>query len=334
MNKFVKKLTAIVGATSVFALCGCQQEITVTFDSVRPWHDGELSYERLVYAAEIFDTTDGADEDTRVRIAEGELSFALEELVRSEGSSGYSTLDMDFYVTYNDSAAEADKGKTDTIQSSTRFQTDSLVTSTMTKTVTLADRDGRDNLSYTLVADYFGTHKATRTFTSTGDEVTINIPQNAYFDNEMMYHLTRATSIGKGASTNFYMTNMFDSCTTGKFTRYTMSTKGDEATHTLDFNKWIEPWLVTEPDEENGEQAEEPAEPSDVCKVDCTRVSISINDSKSGPPYYVYFAEKSFTDGTRTHKKVPVKITYAQYTGSRQVRMTEYTLSSISFEKP
>ncbi len=322
------------------SLTACNQPTTVTFDTDRPWHDGAASYEKLDYSVAVYDTSNGASDDKRILIADGALSYVLQENTRAAGAAIFSELGMDFSVTYNAQAAEANRGKTDTITSKVEFHNDSLASSKMTKTVTLADRDGAKNNSYTVSADYFGEHKATRDMN--GKTKTMNIPQSTFCDNEMMIYLARATKIGKGSKTNFYLCNIFDSFLSGELTNYTMLASADDEFKNVKLGKWIEPLVVTEEEKDDGKdeekneeqettQADEPV--SDFYELPCYRVNINISADKHGPPYCVYYSSKDIKSDGKTHKKVPVKITYAEYTGTHQVRITEYTLTSLAFEK-
>ena len=334
MKRIKKSIGIITAAALALSLSACAQQTTVTFDTERPWHDGNASYEKLDYAVAIYDTTTSTSEDKRVLIASGALSYELKEKP-PEGSPTYTTtLDMSFSVTYNETAAEADRGKTDTITSNVEFHNDSLSSSYMTKQVDLADRDGLDNLSYSLEADYFGKHIATRVMNE--KERSMSIPQSTYCDNEMMIYLARATGISRGATTNFYLCNIFDSFLNGSLTNYTMAANADDSFQNVKLGKWIEPLVVVEEEEKKDEpetQADGDETDPDVYELPCYRVSISINADKHGPPYRVYYSSKDIKSDGKTHKKVPVKITYAEYTGSAQTRITEYTLTSLAFEK-
>ncbi len=319
---------AVMCATSAVALSACSTPITVTFDSVKPWHDVTASYEKLVYDVNIYDTSEGTLPEKRNRIAGGEMTYELTEGTRTEGSSSYSELIMNFSVTYDKAAGERDAGKTDTVTSRTEFQSDSLVTSKMEKTVTLEDRgDGAENLSYTITADYFDKHEATRTMSGKTD--TLSIPNATYYDNELMIYLARATAIANNAATSFYMTNLFDCFVNGEFGTYTMTASGDSVSRDVELGAWINGYVV-EPEPAEGEEAPQPS-PTGI--LPCTCVGIIINADRHGPPYYVYYSEKAFKAGDFTHKKVPVKISYAGYTGSKQTRVTEYVLKGLAFEK-
>ena len=126
-----------MSVVAALSLCACNTETAeTTFDKTMPWHDSvELaptgSYERLDYSVAIYDTTKGVADDKRIVIAEGEMSFELKESV------SYTSLAMDFAVTYNDAAPEADRGKTDRIQSEVEFESNSLAAKRSEKTVTL-----------------------------------------------------------------------------------------------------------------------------------------------------------------------------------------------------
>lgn len=324
-TKSKSKIFSIGLAVASVALCGCKNPITESFEATRPWHDTGASYEKLVYDVNIYDVRDGSEEDKRKVIAQGGLVYELTEQTRVDGSINYSRLRSDFSVTYNDDASEADRGLTDRITNSVEFQSDSLITSHMQKSVELADRDGATNNSYSIEADYFGTHKATLTMTGKDDAQpqTMTIPNNTYRDNEMMYYLARATAINKGATTNFNMTNIFDSFIKGEFTVYGMTASAGSETATVDIGDWVKDY---------GVEAVTDEEQNTSYPVPCYYVTIMINEAKHGPPHYVYYSEKPFTDGGKEHKKIPVKIFYYEYNGSKASKMTEFVLTSCSFE--
>lgn len=320
------KLFSVGLAVASVALCGCKTPVTESFEAERPWHDTGASYEKLEYAVNIYDVRDGSEEDKRKTIAQGGIVYELTEQTRVDGSIGYSRLESQFYVTYNDQAAEADRGLTDRITSSVEFQTDSLITSHMRKSVELADREGATNYSYSLEADYFGTHKATRTMTGTEDAEpqTLDIPNNTYRDNEMMYYLARATAISKNATVNFNMSNIFDSFVKGGFTVYGMTASAAAESVNVDIGDWVKDF---------GVEAVTDEEQNTSYPIPCYYVTVMINEAKHGPPHYVYYSEKPFAVGEKKHAKIPVKIFYYEYYGSNAAKMTEFVLTSCSFEK-
>lgn len=332
--KILKKSICIVAATAMaFSMSACTtQSITVSFDQERPWHDGASSYEQLNYTVAVYDTTNGTADDKRVLIADGTTSYTLEENTRQNGSTWYSTLNTDFTLTYNDKASETDKGKTDTVTSSVEFNNDSLSASKMQKTVTLAERTGVENLSYSLTSDYFN---ATASQTFKGKDSSLSLNHGTHYDNEMIFHLARATALDKGSGTYFYLTNVFDSFLNGSSTTYTMYVSCNEAFSDIAVGDWIQP-LVVEEEEENTDdetQTQDETDEQTPYTVPCYKASVSINAEKSGQPYVVYYSSKAIKSNDKTHKKVPLKITYAEYSGTTQTRITEYTLSSVVFEK-
>lgn len=323
MKNSTKKIAAIVSTAAAFALTGCATGITVTFETERPWHSGELSYEQLDYAVSIYDYENGADSE-RTLVADGTLGFTLNEKRADAATVGYTSLDMAFSVTYNNSAAEADRGKTDTITSSTEFQTDSLVTSTMTKTVALADRENVTNLSYTVTADYFGEKKTTRTYTATNETASLDIPTGSYYDNEMMFFLARATAISEGSSVYFTMTAPFDAFINNKLQVLNMVVATKAETAAIDVGDFVSGYGVEATTAEDGAVS---------YPVKCYETSISKSATKSGPPYVVYYSATPFTIGGKEHKKIPVKISYTEYNGNKVRRVTEYTLTGCAFDR-
>lgn len=324
MKNYAKKLSAIIAASAAFALAGCAQPITVVFESDRPWHSGELSFEKLGYSVGVYDTTAGTEDDKRVLIADGELVYTLNEKAPDASNIAYTTLDMQMRVTYNDRAPDADKGKTDKISSTTEFQTASLVASTVAKTVELDNRDGVRNNSYTLNADYFGEKKATINFTSANVTDKLDIPTGSYYDNETMYYLARATGIELNSNTNFVMVSLFDSFLSDKFDDFNMvaSSKADPATVVL--GEFAGSFGVEAATADDG---------TTYYPVSCLETSIIKNEKLSGPPHYVYYSEKPFTQNGKEHAKIPVKMSYSEYKGNTVVRVTEYILTSCSFER-
>lgn len=326
ISRGAARVAAAISATA--ALCACAPSTpTVKFDDVKPWHDTGASYERLEYSTAIYDASKGGEADKRVKIADGSLAFTLTEHTRAEGTIYYNELEMEFSVTYNDSAPEPDRGKTDRISSVTEFMTDSLVASRMTKTVEIAKREDTANRSYRLEADYFGTHKATLTHTGGESETTetMNIGKDTYYDNETMFFLARATAIGAKTSTTFRMTNLYQSFDVGKFTNYTMIASGDSDLQSLDIGDFVKDF---------GAEAVTADDGTTSYPLSCYRVNIMINADKHGPPYVVHYTEKPFKSDDKEHKKIPVKISYSQYAGSKLSVVTEYTLVGCSFDKP
>lgn len=309
-----------MSVVAALSLCACNTETAeTTFDKTMPWHDSvELAYERLDYSVAIYDTTKGVADDKRIVIAEGEMSFELKELGLHSTS-----LAMSFAVTYNDAAPEADRGKTDRIQSEVEFESNSLFAKRSEKTVTLADREGKTNLSYTITADYFGTHEAT--YIAGAKKKTFSLPENNCRDNEMMFYLARAQALSTSASNNFKMVNLFDTFNTGSLAEYRMAVNCDESKHKIEIGDWVKDYGVEAvTDEKTGEMS---------YPVSCFYTTISINAENHGPPYVVHYAENPFKSGGKEHKKIPLRISYDQYSGSSVSRHTEYNLTSCSFDK-
>lgn len=324
-NSLKKKICVLTAAASALTFVGCSTEQAESaFDNPLPWNDSASgSYERLDYTTAIYDTTKGDSESARVRIADGSVRFEL-----AESTDGYTRIDMSFTVTYTAAAPAPDAGLTDTITSSVEFASNSLAARRMHKELNLADREGQVNRSYTLDADYFGTHTATYLATKTENATpqTIALPQDTCRDNEMMFYLARAQGVGASSSTMFRMVNVFDSFNTGDLTQYEMTVAGNENTTTIDVGDWVSAFGVTAVTNEATGATSYP--------VSCYTTTISINDEKHGPPYIVLYSENPFKQNGVEHRKIPVSISYSEYLGSSPVRYTEYTLSGCSFAKP
>ncbi len=329
MNKNVKtNLCVALCAVTALSACACSTaQPESTFDSPRPWQDDikvalDGSYEKLDYAVAVYDTTGGATDDKRVKIADGKMTFALSEPV----SGDFTTLEMSFSVTYAADAPAPDAGLTDTIVSRVLFSTNSLAAKEMQKTVTLADRDGVQNLSYELTADYFGTHEATFRYIASDEAArTLALKEDTCHDNEMLFFLARAQTLAPEGTTMFRTVNIFDSFYNGKLTEYTMLATNSAELVSLDIGDWVKDFgIEAVTDEQSGET---------TYPVPCYNTSVGINAERHGPPYVVNYAEKPFVRGEKSHAKLPIRIGYSQYENSRAFRYTEYTLTACSFDR-
>lgn len=354
MKSYVKKSIAVMtAAAAATALVACTSDPSVSaFQNPRPWQTvkNEQAYEKLDYSAAIYDTKAGTASDKRVKIADGTLSFTLEYGAQTGSPNDSATLDMAMSMTYNDSALQTDRGKTDTIASKTTFLSNSLETLTMDKTVALADRDGKKNNSYKLSADY-AKGRATRTMY--GKDKTLKLAEGKYWDNECMYYLARTTGIKKGASTTFYMTNLFDSFQSGEVEELTMAASTADKLARLEFDDWIKPYVITKEQEDaekeeqkkssassasraetpDGEQTGDGEQTDEPYTVPCYHVEIVMTKDERGPAQTVYYSERPIEHNGIRHKKVPLKMTYAVYSGGKIAIMYEYTLTSLSFVK-
>ena len=311
-------------AASALSFVACSAEVAESsFDSPLPWHASEASYEKLDYTVAVYNTEKGVTDDKRVIVGDGTLSFTLEE----GAQNGYTALSMEFSVTYrNEDAAGEDKGLTDTIRSTVYFEPNSLTASSVNKEVVLATRKGKTNLSYTITADYFETHKATFKYTAQdgAKEKTRTLPRDAVRDNEMMFFLARAQEIGKGSSTTFQMVNLYDTFNSGELAEYRMVVNGT-AESKMDIGDFVKDFgIEAVTDEESGKTS---------YPVTCITTSLSINAEKHGPSYTVLYAKDAFLQGEAKHNKIPVKIEYSSYNGLDPYRMTTYTLRACSITK-
>ncbi len=327
-NTLARKIASAAAVSATLALCACSTPVTVLFDTERPWRakDETNGYERLDYAVSVYDVSAGTDAQNKIKIAEGALLYTLDEGVEIRDNISYSTVDMSFSVTYNDSSAEKDRGLTDKISSRTLFQTNSLDSCEMEKTVSLAPRADTVNRSYTVSADYFGEHTAKFLYTAIEDatEQTLSIPRSTYCDNEMMFYLARATALADGASPNFYMTNMFEAFASGKLENYVMVASVNGVT-SVDVGDWVKDLGVEAvTNEESGETS---------YPVPCFETSIMPSIERHGPPYYVFYSQNPLKQDGKEHKKVPVKIVFNEYSGSKLGKITEYVLRACDFTK-
>ena len=324
MKKTFGKITcAALAAVSALSLAACSTEIAESaFDNPLPWNDSSGSYERLDFSVEVFNTQKSESLDKRVKIGNGEVSFVLNE----GEAGGYTRIDTSFTLTYlNIDEAGIDAGLTDKVTSTVVFEPKSMAAKSMEKTVSLADRKDKTNLSYTVTADYFDSHKATITYTATNKTSTMSLSKNACRDNEMMLYLARAQSLSSSSSTNFNMMNIFDSFNTGEPVKYNIAVTG-MSERSVDVGDWVKDFGIEKKDADN--------EQGESYPVKCITTSLMINATNHGPGYIIMFAKDSFKSGNKEHKKIPVKIDYDEYLGSKPYRHTMYTLTSCSFDKP
>ncbi|MDE5562426.1 MAG: hypothetical protein K2J01_02630 [Clostridiales bacterium] len=323
-NNAKRFLCAALAATTAFSFVACSTEVAESaFDSPLPWHVSDSSYEKLEYSVNVYNTQKGEKESEREKIGDGTLTFTLEE----GADQGYTKLDMSFTVTYlNIDGAGEDRGLTDKIESTVSFEPNSLAAKSMEKTVTLADRKNEQNLSYKIKADYFETHKATfQYFKQDGaQEKTMSLPHDICRDNEMMFFLARAQAISNESSTNFKMVNLYDSFNSDKNVEYRMAVNGSSERN-VDLGDWVKDFGIKAVEGENTGKITYP--------ITCITTTISINDEKRGPAYTVLYAKDAFTVGAAEHKKLPIRIDYSTYTGSKPYRLTSYMLKSCSFAK-
>lgn len=327
MKNITKKLLSIsLVAATTLSLTACSQEVAESaFDDPLPWHATTMSYEKLEYGVAVYNTQNGDSSADRIKIADGKLEFILDESLPYNGEYGYTTLTLDFTVKYdNTEHAGVDAGLTDNIRSRVVFEPNSLSANYMEKTVTLADRKDKTNLSYQIKADYFGTHSATISYFKQTDapESTLDLPGNACHDNEMMFYMARAQQISGSSSTNFKMVNLFDSFNNQSLTEYRMVVTGSSE-QKIDIGSWVKDYGIAAVGD--GDDS--------IYPVNCYTTSIAISDEKHGPSYSVLYSKDDFTSGDIAHKKLPVQIDYSTYDGAKPYRRTSYTLTACSFTK-
>lgn len=323
-NNGKRILCAALAAAMALPLAACSTETPESgFDDTLPWHATAMSYEKLDYTVAIYNTQKSESESEREKIADGTLTFTLDE----GAVLGYTTLDMSFTVTYVNDADKAgdDAGLTDAITSHVVFEANSLAAKEMTKEVKLASRKDQTNLSYRVTADYFESHKATLVYTEQdgAKEKTIALPHNATRDNEMMFFVARAQDISASSSTNFKMINVFDSFLSDEVAEYRITVTGSSE-RDIDLGEWVKDFGIKAAEEEDAPIA---------YPVACYTTTLAINAEKHGPSYTVLYAKDAFLQGEAEHKKLPVRIDYSSYQSGKPYRLTEYTLSGCTFTK-
>ena len=293
---------------SVFFTTACQAQISSANPTYpAPWCINQTedsvntAYEKSVYSIT------KTNKFTNKIIAEGTLTYELKPAGKVD-SVAYSTLDMSMSITYNEFAQEADRGKTDTITSSVTFTSAALSATKSSRTVTIADREGQSNPSYTLVNDY---KEGYSTLNSNGKEHTINFKGQSLIgiiDNELLYFYTRAyPGLNNGLVGYFKMADFFDMHSRGdSFTPIDMRLNTAEAgkDQALSF-----PTLTQFLNDSQGSTMTLPT-------------NVSKNTDPTGPPTQLWFSKTNFTVGeNQTTKLVLVYI-----------RTVEYDLTTVSVQ--
>lgn len=314
MKKLISLILGCVVALTAAACAGTTP--TAPIDNPPPWCTDQSnigsSFERIRYTVE--------KKDVRLALttATGEMTFELSAADPVEGSNySYSQLATTSSLTFTEYAAEADRGKTDTVSSVTVFQSEALVPVSSHKEVRLAPRDGRADLSYTIDANY-REGKCLRTLAGETAELGFSGAALAgVYDNEMLVYAVRAfADVRAGGSGTFKLATFFDMFADSKFAPHPMTFScGAEGSETaLSF-----PALSAFLGDDQG-------------SVSAVSVNISISDALSGPPINVMYSLTPFKSGDKYTRKVPVVITEYTYDVSRSelAYTTTYTISEYS----
>ncbi len=310
MKKFLSIILTII---SIFVFTACNTEAPHTDPAYpAPWAtdtvNAHLAYEKCTYAIE------KTNKMTGEVVATGEVIYELSPAGVS-GETPLSRIDMTMSLTFNDKAAQSDRGKTDTIVTEAIFSAKSLTPFSSKRTVTLENRDELDNFGYTLVNDYVaGTSTVTYHDGKTATH-TINFNgQNlvGVMDNEVMFYYVRAyPSITNGTYGNFKLADFYDMHPRGSFSPVQMSfscnAEGEDESILL---SGLENYLSDN-------------------SVNTLRASVGKNTDLSGPSIQLYMSKTPFTisEGVVT-KNVIVRIRTVEYNIAQATiqYQTDYTL--------
>ncbi|MBR6773205.1 MAG: hypothetical protein IKM16_00920 [Clostridia bacterium] len=301
-------ITLILTLLLVFCATACEATISSANPTYpAPWCINQTedsvntAYEKSVYAIT------KTDKFANKIIAEGSLTFELKPAGKVENVA-YSTLTMDMSITYNEFASEVDRGKTDTITSSVTFTSAALTATKSSRTVTIADREGMDNPSYTLENDY---KEGYSKLTMGEFEHTISLKGHSFvgiIDNELLYFYVRAyPSLNNGLMGYFKMADFFDMHSRGdSFSPIDMRLTTAEAgkDQTLYF-----PTLKQFLSDDEGSAITLPT-------------SIYKYTEPTGPPIQLWFSKNDFNVGE--NKTTKLVLTY--------IRTVEYDLASLSIQ--
>ena len=320
----MKKIFALLlSVISAFCFVGCTPEQAgVDPVSPAPWvYDSNPAnaYEKSTY--KIVKT----DKTTNTVIAEGQLTFTIAPVVGETDGIDLSTFTTAFSLTFNNNAPEVDRGKTDTVASSVTFSSISLAPRYSEKTVTLADRDGVQNQSYTLVNDYVA---GVSTLQMPGANVNSTLYFNGknlvnVYDNDCIYTYLRAyPGMGNSKSGRFKISSFFDMHFNGSFSPLKMLFATGDSSSEITANI--------------GATLGEKYLGDSSGNVTAFKLELSVDSEQSGPPRHLYLSKSPFViekattpDGKdKTTSLVMVKMVEQEYDYNlATVRyLTEYTL--------
>lgn len=327
----MKKLKALIvlAFATIFAFsamsCGSSTISSQNIVSPVPWaltENAALAYEKAVYEVKKYDG------DATTVIGSGELVFELDGYSRINDID-YSSLTMTFSMTYNDSAPESDRGKTDSISSTVIFSSAQLAPYSSVKTVTLADRDGVQNNSYSLNVDYIG-KKSTLDWTAreAAQSVIYFSDQNTtkLLDNEQLFYAVRAFStLQAGAKLySFTIANFFDMHVYyHEYRPYEMIFNCDTETNSMSFPASTHPTVNAYLSDEQG-------------NVNALTTTVQINASESGTPITIKYSMTDFNAGSNqtTERVMLFFSTYEQdYRTAKVTSITNYSLSEYYTSK-
>lgn len=326
--KKLKTLIAIAFAT-IFAIsamsCGSSTINSQNIVSPVPWaltENAALAYEKSVYEVKKYNG------DATTVIGNGRLVFELDSYGRIDDID-YSSLTMNFSITYNDFAQENDKGKTDTITSTVIFSSAQLAPYSSTKTVTVADRDDAVNNSYSLSVDY-ANKKSTLDWTKKDAEQSVIdfSGQNTtkLLDNEQLFYAVRAfDTLQAGAQMYpFTIANFFDMHVYyDAYHPYEMIFNCDEKTESMSFPASTHPTVNSYLSDAQG-------------NVNALTTTVQINASESGTPITVKYSMTDFNAGSNqtTERVMLFFSTYEQdYNTAKITTITNYSLSEYYTSK-
>lgn len=312
-KKIAALLCAIVPTVSLVSCAG--SGFTLTFDNPSPW-SGSTKYERTAYNVSMYKNPNS---ETPLTIASGTMVYTIEEDYRSTGTIKYSRLSSDFSITYNESADEIDRGKTDTIHAEVIFQTEGLINSTMAKTITYAPREGQDNRDAIIACDYFAGNASVKI--GDDDAKTLKFTGGSYYDSNMIYMLARAQAMAVGTVYNFYSTSVPDSVESGKIANETLNATVSEGEY-IDMGNLAALFPAKEDETREGNK---------VLSKGCT---IARTVANSGPPFIAYYSDNDCViDGVK-HSKIMTRLSTYAYAGQTLDTRTDYVLSDVSYTRP
>ncbi len=319
MKKF---FTLLICVLAVFSTIACSNEAVLLTADTSCWNADKTNYEAL-YEKSVYKVVkkNGAG----IEVANGTLTYVLETDHKNEETGFvYSRVTADFSITYNDNAESANKGKTDTVTSKTVFNATVLLPTYSEKTVTLADREGVTNNSYSLTTDY-GQKISKLSWTKNGkaeQSLSFAGQQSDVYENDMLYFVVRGISdIKPGASTvALKIANLFENHLNGKYTPFTFncSVSGKNDDEPLSY-----PTLSNYLD--------------GTGSVAAMNVTLSLAGNESGPSIKLKYATTPFKLAENVYnERVLLSIVTTEYNVLQAAvsYTTECVLTEYSVEKP
>jgi len=306
----MKKLAVLLALFCSVFLVGCGGTAQLSFDQKRPWKIfNDRCKETMTYDVKIYS---GTENDILLTTDDSKYEVSLNEKLAVVGGESTVVVEVQSTLTvvYRDDLDFADRGKRDVIETSAIFRLDNLSTLSSYRKATLEDREGKNNDSFELIMDY--QNKTSSITYHNGEQKTMKLnPSKVVYDNEMLYYLVRSFStIKKGSSDSFKISNGYENFLRGKYSTYSLK-QTTEDTVDVEVGSNIYDFVSSSQDSYTKE-----LDGKTHYFITCHRTQIGLKSSKSGPSFYSYMSKCPFSlgaGGTLNTYKVPIALVNYEY---------------------